>query len=74
MDMSAEEIKMFSDLGWVHLVDKIEIMPLYQMAVEKAFVDENTNVDAVMALQRAIKHFRAGKYRGNDEFNKLITY
>jgi len=76
-ELSAEELKMFQDLGKEQLLSILgpnDIMSLYRLAVERAFVGECPNPLAVSALQRAVRHFRAGGFRGNEEFNKLISY
>lgn len=81
--LSQNEIKMFNDLGWGYLLDifkEDEVMPLYRMAVEKAFahleLDKpiSENINALRALQKAILHLTEGKFRSNDEFENLIDY
>jgi len=76
-ELSPEELKMFQDLEKHQLLSVLgpnDVMSLYRLAMEKAFVGECKNPYAIAALQRAMKHFRAGGYRGNEEFNKLISY
>jgi len=76
-ELSPEELKMFLDLGKKHLLEVLnpnDVMSLYRLSVEKAFAGDCDNPDAVAALQRATRHFRAGGFRGNEEFNKLISY
>ncbi len=72
--MSPNEIKMFTDLGMKDLIyAPISILGLYAIAVERAFVENRTG-PAVEALRRAMIHMRAGKFRGNEEFENLIVY
>lgn len=76
-ELSTEELRMFRDLGKGQLLSILgpnDVASLYRLAMEKAFVGECHNALAVAALQRAMAHFRVGGFRGNTEFNKLISY
>ena len=54
-------------------VNKIDIFSLYNMLIEKAFVDNDTSVYS-SALRKAWLHLKQGGYRGNIEFDNIIIH
>ena len=73
-ELSTAEKRMFQDLGWAYLFDTdIPVMSFYEIAIKKAFIKGQEN-GAVSALRRAAMHFANGAYRGNKNFEELISY
>lgn len=71
-ELSPNEQDMFKALGWEHMFDQdIAVMPFYTLAINRAFI-ENKQDRATESLRRAATHLWYGKYRGNEEFERLI--
>lgn len=74
-DYSANEVKMFTALGWAEYLEMSAIMAptLYQMAVHKAFVDNLPSSPEIEALRRGFKAIRnCTPFRMTEEFENLV--
>ena len=70
--LSENEIKLFTSLGLSYLFETpIPIKGLYQIAVEKCFIDDMIG-PVPDALRRGFVHIVKGGVRGNRDFENLV--
>lgn len=70
---SDAERRMFTELGWEYVINNVEPIVLYRMAVHEAFVGGLCGIyaDALRASAKAID--KCTPYRLTPEFDRLIT-
>lgn len=77
-ELSVGEKRLFAALNGAHWIEHVErgavVAPkVYDLLAIEAFKN-NAQGAAAEALRRAIKHFDAGGYRGQSEFENLIGF
>jgi hypothetical protein len=75
LDISENESRLFRELGFGYLLDRInDPVALYKIVMEKLFID-NVRGPAVEAFRRGCRALYACKpYRQTPEFDKLLEF
>jgi hypothetical protein len=73
---SDSEKKVFTKLGYSNLLDYVQPVVLYRMAIEICFLDNLSGpvVDALRRGGNALLRNRPNIYRMTEEFNKLVEF